>query len=201
MNFRRTAVSVLLAALATLVIVHSAETKPKLRPGSKAPEFSLKDGTGNEFTLNRERNNEYTVIIFVSTHCPASNGYNQRMADLCTDYAPKHVTFVGINSNDEESAAEVLQHARDHKFGFPVLKDNNNVVADAYGAQVTPEVFLIDGKGTLRYHGRIDDDGRGTNITSKDLRIALDALLAGNEAPVTETRIFGCSIKRVRGND
>lgn len=201
MIVRRPRILSLIVALATFVIVNCADTSPKLRPGSKAPEFSLKDGAGNDYSLNRERKTEFTVIIFISTHCPASNGYNQRMSDLYSDYSPKHVRFIGINSNEEESAPEVLQHATEHNLRFPVLKDLNNVVADAYGAQVTPEAFVIDGNGTLRYHGRIDDDGRGTNITSKDLRLALDALLGGKEVPVAETRIFGCSIKRVRGND
>ena len=80
---------------------------------------------------------------------------------------------------------------------FPVLKDERNVVADEYGAQVTPEVFVLNPAGKLLYHGRIDDDRKGTNIKHRDLQEALNALLAGKELSQPETKAFGCSIKRV----
>jgi hypothetical protein len=107
------------------------------------------------------------------------------------------VAFVGINANKQESAAEVADHAKSHGFPFPVLKDEGNVQADAFGAQVTPEVYVYDPAWTLRYHGRIDEDMKGDHVASPDLRNALDALLAGKDVPAKETKAFGCSIKRV----
>ncbi len=89
-------------------------------------------------------------------------------------------------------------HAKEHGFGFPVVKDEGNKVADAYGAQKTPEVFVISPKGDLLYHGRIDesqDDPKA--VKSPDLRNALEAILAGKPVPATETKAFGCTIKRV----
>ena len=106
--------------------------------------------------------------------------------------------FVRINSNKTEPAAEVAAHAKTHGFPFPVLKDEGNKVADVYGAQKTPEVYVLSPKGDLLYHGRIDesqDDPK--NVKSPDLRNALDAILAGKPVPAPETKAFGCTIKRV----
>jgi peroxiredoxin len=188
----------IMIVLVSLIVVSCADTSAKVRPGSKAPQFTLRDGTGKEFSLRDELKNKFVVIIFMGTHCPASNGYNGRMTELYRDYGQHEVSFLGVNSNAGEGAEEVLEHAKNRNIGFPVLKDLKNVVADAYGAQVTPEVFVIDRQGVLRYHGRIDDDVRGRNITSQDLRVALDALLAGKAVPIAETRIFGCGIERVK---
>ena len=136
--------------------------------------------------------------MFVATKCPVSNAYNTRMAALGKEYAAKGIAVVGINSNKTEPAAEVKEHAEKHGFTFPVLKDDGNKVADAYGATKTPEVFVLDPKGNLLYHGRIDenqDDPQG--VKSPDLRNALDAVLAGRPVPAAETKAFGCTIKRV----
>jgi peroxiredoxin len=189
--------AIMTALMAVVLGVSCANASPKLRPGSRAPEFTLKDGAGKSYALADEMKGKIVVIIFMGTHCPASNGYNQRMQELYRDYASKGVSVFGINANDREKAEEVLEHAKDHNLQFPVLKDVNHAIADAYGAQVTPESFVIDKQGVLRYHGRIDDDMRGKNITSHDLRNALDALLAGKAVPVQETRVFGCGIERV----
>jgi len=78
------------------------------------------------------------------------------------------------------------------------LKDEGNVVADAYGAQVTPEIFVLDHTLTLRYHGRIDNSHKINEVTMNDLREALDAMLAGKGIAKKETKAFGCSIKRVK---
>lgn len=82
-------------------------------------------------------------------------------------------------------------------FGFPVYKDLNNVVADRFGAQATPETFVIDSAGVIRYHGSIDDSRNEARVKFRGLRGALDAVLAGKQPEVPETRAFGCSIKRV----
>jgi peroxiredoxin len=138
-----------------------------------------------------------TVVIFIATRCPYSNGYNERMAAMAAEYAGKGVAFLGINSNKTESTGEVAEHAKKNKLSFPVLKDEGNKVADAYGAQKTPEVYILDAKGTLRYHGRIDENHEDVKaVRSPDLRNALEALLAGKPVPQAETKAFGCTIKR-----
>ncbi len=171
---------------------------PPAEVGKPAPPFTLKDVEGKEYSLDDFLSSKYTVVMFIATQCPISNDYNERMAALYNDYFPKQVAFVGINSNKQEDVEEIKEHAAKNGFKFPVLKDWNNVVADAYGAQVTPEVFVLDGKATVLYHGRIDDSRNPSKITTHDLREALDALLAGKAVARTETKAFGCTIKRVK---
>jgi peroxiredoxin len=142
--------------------------------------------------------NKAVAVLFIATQCPVSNAYNDRMAALGKDYAARGVAFVGINSNKAEPAAEVAEHAKAHGFSFSVVKDPGNKVADAYGAEKTPEVYVISPNGELLYHGRIDesrDDPK--NVKSPDLRNALEAILSGKPVPAAETKAFGCTIKRV----
>ena len=95
--------------------------------------------------------------MFIATRCPVSNAYDGRMAALAAKYAPQGVAFVGINANQNEPVGECADHAKQHGFPFPVLKDADDAVADAYGARVTPETYVIDAVGTLVYRGRIDN--------------------------------------------
>jgi peroxiredoxin len=165
--------------------------------GKPAPDFTLTSPQGKTVTLSKGNGSKATVLMFISTQCPVSNEYNTRMAKVAQDYASKGIRFLGINSNKGESPEEVAKHAREQKFGFPVLIDVGNVVADQYNAKVTPHVYVIDDKQVLRYVGRIDDSATIDKVKSKDLRTTLDALLAGKEVPVAETRAFGCAIKRM----
>jgi len=165
--------------------------------GDKLAPFALKDAaSGKEMDLTAAAGKKATVLMFIATQCPVSNAYNERMAALAKDYADKGVGFVGINSNRTEPIDEVAEHAKKHGFAFPVLKDDGNAKADFFGANVTPEVYVYDPGWKLRYHGRIDDDKSGRAIASNDLRSALDAVVAGKDVPVAETKAFGCSIKR-----
>lgn len=186
--------------LAAIIIFSRSDTAPasSIEVGKKAPAFSLKDVEGDDHALDEYLKSKYTVLMFIATQCPVSNAYNERMAGLHNEYASKEIAFVGINSNKQEDIEEIKEHSAKHGFKFAVLKDWNNVVADAYGAQFTPEIFVLDSKGTLQYHGRIDDSKNPDNVKTKDLRETLDALLAGKGVPRTETKAFGCTIKRVK---
>jgi thiol-disulfide isomerase/thioredoxin len=141
---------------------------------------------------------DVTVVVFISTICPVSNSYNLRMKELYRDYAPKGVKFEFVNSNQNESQAEVDDHARLVGFPFPVSKDVNNMMADRFGAQYTPESFVIDRTGAVRYHGRIDDAQNPARVRQNSLRLAIDAVLEGGEVAAPQTKAFGCTIKRVR---
>ncbi len=138
------------------------------------------------------------VVIFISTICPVSNSYNLRMKDLYREYAPKGVKFEFLNANQNETQAQVEEHARRAGFPFPVTKDVDNAMADRLGAQYTPESFVIDQDGVIRYHGRIDDAQNPARVRQSSLRLAIDAVLAGREVAAPETKTFGCTIKRVR---
>ncbi len=136
--------------------------------------------------------------MFIATKCPYSNAYNDRMRDMAASYEKRGVLFVGINSNKTEPADEVRDHAKKHGFAFPLMKDPENKVADLYDARHTPEIFVVDPAGKLRYHGRIDENyEEPSKVSSPDLKNALEEMLTGKSIAKAETKAFGCSIKRV----
>lgn len=165
--------------------------------GAMIDDFKLPDANGAQHTLNSLKGKNGAVIIFIATRCPVSNGYNDRMEKLAEDYQSKGINVIGINSNSTEPASEVKSHAAEKHLTFAILKDDGNKVADRFGANHTPEAYVIDASGKLVYHGRIDNSQNTANITSNDLRDALDAVLAGKPIQKTTSVAFGCSIKRV----
>ncbi len=164
--------------------------------GSKVDDFALQDTSGGAVQFASLRG-PVTVVIFISTKCPVSNSYNDRMSAIYKDYSQRGVKFVFVNSNSGEPLQEVAQHARDH-FSFAVYKDTGNVVADRFGATVTPETFVMDATGTIRYHGSIDDSQIVQRVQENRLRNVLDAVLEDKPVTAGETKAFGCSIKRVK---
>jgi peroxiredoxin len=168
-----------------------------LEAGAKGFSFNLKDVSGKSHSLKSLDSSKAVAIIWVSTRCPISNAYNKRMEELNKQYKDKGIVFVGINSNKTESVEEIKKHAAENKFSFPILKDDNNVIADQYEATVTPEVYMLS-NGKLLYHGRIDDSRREDKVTSKDFINAMNEVLAGKAVAVNKTKAFGCTIKRIK---
>lgn len=165
--------------------------------GDTIADFTLADVGGTSHRLSQYGDSAAVVLMFIATQCPVSNDYNPRMAELANTYQRKGVQFLGINSNKQEPVDEIVEHSLRNGFPFPVLKDHQNVIADQLGATRTPEVYVVLGGGRVAYHGRIDDSQNVERVQSRDLKNALDAILAGRPAPVAETRAFGCTIKRV----
>jgi hypothetical protein len=168
-----------------------------LSSGANMSEFQLADLTGAPVTLTTS-NADATAVIFIATKCPISNDYNTRMNAIYREFSTRGVQFVFVNSNATEPAQEVAAHAQQHQFGFQVYKDNGNLLADKLGAQATPEVFVFDRQGGLRYHGYVDDSRNGQNIKTEGLKLALNALLSGKSPDPAQTKAFGCTIKRVK---
>ncbi len=166
--------------------------------GAPAPPFQLTSIDGKPFSLaEAEKASTLVVLAFISTQCPYSNAYNDRMRDTANAYSKKGVLFVGINSNSTETVQDAVEHARKHGHTFTILKDPGNTVADLYDARRTPEIFVIDKSGKLVYHGRIDENYEdASKVASPDLKNALDQLLAGQPVTKAETKAFGCTIKR-----
>ncbi len=165
--------------------------------GTTIDDFKLPDTDGAEHSLKSLTGKNGAVMIFISVQCPVSNGYNERMEKLAQDYKAKGVNVIGVNSNVTEPIAAVKAHAADKHFTFTVLKDDGNKIADRLGATRTPEAYVIDANGKLVYHGRIDNSQNTANITSNDLRDALDEMVSGKQVSKTGGAAFGCSIKRV----
>ena len=160
-------------------------------------DFTLTNFDGKSYTLSDTKDAKATVIMFISTKCPVSNAYNELMVKLYDDYSSKDVVFLAINSNKAENSENCKEHAEENGFKFPVLKDPNNAIADKFDAQVTPEIYVVNAKRELLYHGRIDNSQREDNVENQDLRIALDEILDGEAVSLTDTKAFGCAIKRV----
>jgi peroxiredoxin len=165
--------------------------------GSHVSDFQVRDLDGKPVAFSALKG-PITVVTFIATECPVSNSYNQRMSSIYSDYVARNVKFIFVNANRSEPASDVRAHAKRVGFPFAVYKDPGNVLADRFDAQVTPESFVIDSAGVIRYHGAIDDNMDESRVHVKRLRAALDALLTGQPVPSSETKAFGCTIKRVR---
>jgi len=163
--------------------------------GSAVSDFPLTDIKGNSVNYSALKG-DTTVIIFVSVQCPVSNSYNDRMNQLYKEYSAKGVHFVFVNSNFTESPEAVAAHIKSAGLTFPVYKDMDSTVAAKFDAKVTPEVFVMDSKGVIQYHGAIDDNGNVARIKNHSLRLALDAVLNKAAVQTAETKAFGCTIKR-----
>jgi peroxiredoxin len=164
--------------------------------GSSLENFSLPDTNGKVQGLKDLNGKNGAVVVFLSAQCPVVKGYVERINQLAADYQAKGINFIGINSNATEDLNWVKSNVTEYGYKFPVLIDKGNVVADKLNAQATPEVYFVDSKGTLLYHGAIDNDRLGKNVTEAYLRTAFDATLAGKKVEKTSANAFGCSIKR-----
>jgi peroxiredoxin len=147
------------------------------------------------------RDRKALVVIFSCNHCPYVRAWEDRLIAIQHDYASRAVQLLVINANDaqkypDDSLPKMQQRAQEKGFPFPYLFDETQEVARAYGAERTPEVFLFDGHGVLRYHGAIDDNFEQPEAVQQPyLRAALDAILAGQQPPTTATPPVGCTIK------
>lgn len=165
--------------------------------GTTLEDFTLPGAEGKEHSLASLKGKNGSVLIFVAVQCPVSNAYNERMEKLAQDYKARGINVIGINANAAETGEAVKAHAGANKLTFPILKDPGNKIADRLGASVTPEAYLLDASNKLLYRGRIDNSRNGDQVTSSELRDAIEATLAGKPVAKTTANAFGCSIKRV----
>lgn len=198
-----------LFALLFATASYAANEPPVLPIGSSLPAFSLPATDGKTYT-DKSFTSDFLVIIFTCPHCPTAQAYESRIKKLVTDYQGKNVTVVAINPNNADavrldelaytdlgdSFPEIQERARHQKLNYVWLDDGpKQELSNKMGPVATPHVFIFDKARKLRFEGRIDDAERESAATKFDTRVALDALLAGKEPPVTSTRVFGCSVK------
>lgn len=169
--------------------------------GRQIDDFRLQDFQGKQYALQDFAQHDVLVVAFLGTECPLAKLYGPRLADLHKTYQGRGVAFLGINSNQQDSLAELGHYVRQHRISFPMLKDPGNRVADAFRAERTPEVFVLDRQRRVRYRGQIDDQfGVGyARPEAKEhyLANALDALLAARPVTTARTEPRGCHIGRV----
>jgi peroxiredoxin len=189
------AMCLLLALAASPMIGQAAHV------GGRIEAFKLQDSLGGWHSLTDLADCRAVVVVFVGVECPVAQQYAARLVELAARYEPKGVGWLAIDSNQQDSLAEIAHYARSHKIEFPVLKDPGAVVANQFGAERTPEAFLLDRDGIVRYRGRIDDQygvgyARG-KPAHRDLEAAIDELLAGRDVKVARTEAVGCHIGRI----
>jgi peroxiredoxin len=196
----------LLSSLAFLGMVaisaNAAEEKPNTSNlGKQIANFTLTDAKGKAISLHEFKDRKAIVVVFLSFECPVSTSYSQPLADMVAEFGKAGVAFLGLTVNPDEAAAEVEKQARANKLPFSVFKDAGFRAADALGAEITPEAFLLDGSFHLRYRGRIDNSfyarlKKNQKPLVEDLRQAISELVTGRPVSVPATVAIGCSIQR-----
>ena len=169
--------------------------------GTPCPDFRLPSVEGNVVARDDFRDAKALVVMFICNHCPYVQAIEDRIIALGREYGPRGVQLVGICSNDptdypDDRPERLLARWREQDYGFPYLLDETQDVARAFGAVCTPDIYVFDRARRLAYHGRIDDSWQQpARVTRRELAAALDALLAGEEAPREQIHSIGCSIK------
>jgi peroxiredoxin len=170
--------------------------------GTAAPDFRLPDTNGKMVARDDFQTAPALLVLFICNHCPYVKHIRAALADLGREYQKRGAAIVAICSNDvknypEDSPEKMKAEARSAGYVFPYLYDESQAVAKAYRAACTPDVFLFDQHRKLAYRGQFDDSrpGNGRPVTGKDLRAALDAVLAGRPAPEPQIPGIGCNIK------
>ncbi len=186
-----------------------AETPSTMLPlGTQAPEFRLPDTEGQSVSLADCAGERALVVMFLCNHCPFVKHVQRELVRVASDYAGRGVGFVAISSNDvaaypEDGPAAMKAERERVGYPFPYLYDESQEVAKAYRAACTPDVFLFDAQRRLVYRGQLDDSrpGKDVPVTGKDLRAALDAVLAGTAVDAHQKPSIGCNIKWKPGNE
>ncbi|MEX2115118.1 MAG: redoxin domain-containing protein, partial [Pirellulales bacterium] len=177
--------------------------------GHAVERFELKDLQGVTVSLAELRDAPLVVVVFMGVECPLAKLYAPRLSELSQEYGKRGVVFLAIDSNAQDSLAEMSHFARTYQLTIPFLKDSGNGVADQFRAERTPEAFVLDGERVVRYRGRIDDQyGFQTGVgyqrkqaVERELAEAIEQLLAGNDVAESVTRAPGCLIGRVQAAD
>jgi len=196
----------LLLTLITLVALPFSEVE-QLQLGDKAPkqELELKNIDGNPLTLGKLKGEKGLLVIYSCNTCPWVVAWEDRYNEIYKECAKEGIGFVLVNSNEAkregaDSMEEMKAHAKEKGyFNFAYVVDENHVLADAFGATKTPDVFLFNGNMELVYKGAIDDNSKDKNAVEEPyLMNAVKALSAGKEINPATTKALGCSIKRIK---
>jgi peroxiredoxin len=179
-----------------------------LELGTLAPDFSLPDTEGRIVSLGDFRDAKAVLVMFICNHCPYVKHVQGELVRVARDYGPRGVALVGISANDAAGyPADAPDKMKEEKarvgYPFPYLYDETQAVAKAYRAACTPDFFVFDGAQRLVYRGQLDGSRPKNDVpvTGKDLRAALDAVLAGRPVPADQIPSVGCNIKWKPGSE
>ena len=172
----------------------------ELAVGAKGPGFSLVNAVDGKTVTMTPADGKTKVVVFSCNQCPYAKAFEPRLMEIANRFNHKGISFYVVNPNDEakyseETLENMKARAVDRGYPFPYLKDGDSAIARAYGARVTPHVFVLDGEGTIRYRGYVDDSAKPAERKTEGLISALNAMLDGRPVGLAETRAFGCTIK------
>ena len=175
-----------------------------VEPGSRAPDFSLPNANSNSgngnMTLSDVMGENGAIVFFTCNHCPYVVGSEPRIEKIADLSRKEGIGFAGINSNDpvnyESDSWENMVKRAERGMSYPYLHDSSQEVALSYGAERTPEFYLLRPDGEVVYRGRMDDSPRApSHATTSDLEDAIADLLSGNSVSLPRTESIGCSVK------
>ncbi len=177
--------------------------------GTQAPDFLLPDVvTGKKISLGEFEGQKALLVMFICRHCPYVQHIKEELSKLGRDYQFSEAGILAISSNDAENYPEdapgsLKEFVKEKKFSFPLCYDETQKTARDYTAACTPDFFLFDEKRKLVYRGQLDDSrpGSGKPVTGKDLRAAMDAVLAGKPVPSIQKPSIGCNVKWKKGQE
>ena len=176
--------------------------------GTKAPAFSLPNVDGRTVSLDDFQGAPAYLVMFICNHCPYVKHVAAELARLARDYQAKGVAVIAINSNDvsahpADSPEQMVHEVESREYTFPYLFDETQAVAQAYKAACTPDFYIFDKAQKLAYRGQLDSSrpDSGVPVTGRDLRAALDAVVAGQAAPTDQKPSIGCNIKWKPGHE
>ncbi len=181
-----------------------ANTPSNMIPlGTKAPDFNLFDTVSDShLSLQQIKGEIGTVIMFICNHCPFVIHINSEIVKIANNYTEKGIQFIAISSNDivnypQDSPEKMKVLAKNENYPFPYLYDESQEVAKAYDAACTPDLYVFNNQLKLTYRGQLDDSRPGNNlpVTGKDLKHALDCLIANKENTTIQKPSIGCNIK------
>jgi thiol-disulfide isomerase/thioredoxin len=172
----------------------------ELAVGAKAPAFSLVNAVDGKTVAMKPNDGNLKVVVFTCNQCPYAKAFEPRIIEIAKKFANNKIAFYAVNPNDEakyaeESLPNMKERATAKGYPFPYLKDADSSIARAYGARVTPHVFVVDGTGSVVYRGYVDDSAKPEERKTTGLTDALNSLLNGRDIATNETRAFGCTIK------
>lgn len=176
--------------------------------GTEAPDFRLPDYDGQLVARDDFRGRKGLLVVFMCNHCPFVKHVAAQLSQIGDEYQAKGIGMVGISSNDisshpDDAPAKMKVEATEQGYRFPYLYDETQSVAQSYRAACTPDFYLFDAQFKLIYRGQLDETRpkQGSVATGKDLRAALDALLAGQPQPQPQRPSIGCNIKWKAGKE
>jgi thioredoxin-related protein len=168
-----------------------------------SPESKMKDISGKEIAFKDAMKKNGLLVMFSCNTCPVVKKYQSRTLETGKFAIDNEIGVIVLNSNEAtrdegDSFDDMKQYAKDQGYNFSYVLDKNSVMADAFGATRTPELFLFDKNGKLVYHGAIDDNPNGPDkVTRQHAQLAMQEMVSGKTVSTATTRFTGCSIKRI----